>query len=299
MKRLPRHCAHLCLLVVLTACAQNFPKPDQIDSVAKEQGQDWFNKTFTAHGGKNISKLNDVAVSMDGEWKFLITRIQPLVTDHKYRVQSEERILLKTKTYAAKYQGPGGTKTVFRNQSAGETVVHYNKEASTARDVLSSTALTADSFYLFTLGPLALSDYQEKFVYNPECSTSVDACIYLNKSPGLGLSERDEIVLWVDRKSHRTKRVAITLEGHSSTRGAHVDVRYDAYVQRDAFVFPAVFFERVLAPIKIDAHRWRLTGIDINRGLGTLDLKTSAKHSSWSDKAMAPATPLTASGLIQ
>ena len=284
----------LCLGLALSGCAQNFPRPlASINDSERQQGIRWFDQTFKAHGGDHIDKLNDVNVAIDGEWKFLITRIQPLVTDHRYRVKSEERVLLQPKIYAAKYEGPDGSKTVFRNQNTGKVMAHYNGKPNQKEDVRSSTALTADSFYLFLLGPLALDNHRDQFVYLERCSNDTAACIYLSKTPGLGFSERDEVVLWVNRETLLTERVAITLEGHETTKRAHVDVRYDSYLTRGDFTFPSVFFERVLAPIKIDAHAWQLTGLDINRDLRPFDVETSANSPDWSEQALIPASPLT------
>ena len=60
--------------------------------------------------------------------------------------------------------------------------------------------------------------------------------------------------------------IQITLEGHSTTQGAHVEVEYLEYLEKGVYLFPSRFFERVNAPISIDAHAWHLTGLDINRG---------------------------------
>lgn len=43
--------------------------------------------------------------------------------------------------------------------------------------------------------------------------------------------------------------------------------------------FQCVFFERVKAPISIDAHAWRLTGLDINRSYTVDDLSNGHKNS--------------------
>ena len=63
--------------------------------------------------------------------------------------------------YTSHYEGPGGTKTVFR--SPEKIRVWYNSVQSNDPAVLSSTSLTGDSFHLFLLGPLALAQWQQDF----------------------------------------------------------------------------------------------------------------------------------------
>ena len=226
-----------------------------------------FDRTFAAHGGERLAELHDVSVALDGRWKFLIKRIQPLVTDFGYRVRSEERLVLAARVYAAAYEGPRGSKRVLR--AAPSTQVAYNDTVDSSEPVRQSTALTADSFFLFTLGPLALAEQRDNFTLlgtRREKGRSY-WLLHLELAPGFGESERDEVVLWVDQATARTQRVEITLEGFETTRGATVDVTYLDFRRVDGFLFPVRFFERVRAPIAIDAHAWRLTGLDINRGI--------------------------------
>ncbi|WP_086929899.1 hypothetical protein [Agarilytica rhodophyticola] len=280
----------LCVLIVIfnSGCAQNFPRPLSLSTPCCSDGltgPEIFNNTFIKHGGNKLKQLNDLNVSIDGDWKFLITRIQPLVTDHRYRVSSEERILPNAGVYSAYYQGPAGTKKVIR--SSNQTRVFYNNEENVDDDVLQSTALTADSFFIFLLGPLSLESFKDNFVRLEDKQENGKRYhrIYTSMKPGIGNSAGDELVLWVDSETHLTYRVHITLEGYRTTLGAHVDVSYDAYEQVGDYIFASVFHERVLGPISIDAHAWRLTGIDINRGLNYQHLN---QH-PWSSKASAPA----------
>ena len=138
----------LLLAMLLTAfgCATPFPRPDP-GAVPDPDAQTLFLKSFQAHGGARRNELGTVSVALDGDWKFLITRIQPLVTDHRYRVRSEERLQPATGLYAASYEGPAGRKVVYRTPP--ETRVYYDNQASTDPDVLASTALTADSSTMF------------------------------------------------------------------------------------------------------------------------------------------------------
>lgn len=276
-------------LLVLGGCAQNFPRPaDLPHDGSAPSGNEIFKQTFLVHGGQSLDDFNDLSVSLDGDWKFLITRIQPLVTDHRYRVVSEERLLPASGVYSADYRGPAGAKKVVRTEDG--VSVFYQGVETFDEDVLQSTALTADSFFLFFLGPMALRESSGKF---ERLEDGLDRGkrfyrIYTVVEPGLGYSPRDEVVLWVDPETYLTYRIHITLEGYKTTQGAHVDVTFLDYEKRGAYTLPSKFVERVLGPIRIKAHSWYLTGIDINRGLTLADIEGS----QYSGVAAAPAAPL-------
>ena len=277
--------------IFIYGCASQFPNPDNAAFVGGEDaldGKQLFEKTFIAHGGEAIDELNDVNVAISGRWERLIKKIQPLVTDFRFRVDSEERILPKEFTYASLYTGPAGNKKVVKTPEYLR--VYYNEVRSTDPEVISSTALTADAFPMFLLGPLALHRWSDKFIRLEDVSDGGKAYyrIYLLREPGFGFSDLDEVVLWLDKESYLTQRVQITLEGHSTTKGAHVEVEYLAFQQKGDYVFPTQFYERVNAPIAIGAHAWEYTGLDVNRGLEFDDLKGAR----YSEKAQVPAKPL-------
>jgi hypothetical protein len=255
------------LASLLSACASRFPSPE-LDASQDRQlsAERIFQRTFDVHGGQFIEQLNDVNLSISGEWKALIKRIQPLVSDYKYRIDSQERLFLNDGGYIAFYNGPSGSKKVVR--STDSLAVYYNGEQSTDPEVLSSTALTADAFRLFLLGPLSLQEQKDQFTRLSDIAYQGKTYhrLHLYLKPGFGFSEEDQLVLWVDTESGRTKMVQITLEGHATTKGAHVEVEYLDYMQAGDYLFPSEFFERVNAPIAINAHAWHLTGLDINRG---------------------------------
>jgi hypothetical protein len=253
--------------LTLAGCATGFPTPSSSPISGENQltGTSLFTKTFNAHGGEHLGELRNVNVGLEGKWKQLIRRIQPLVSDFTYRVKSQERLFPIEGVYAVNYFGPGGKKTVLRTPN--EIKVWYNGEQSNSPEVLSSTALTGDSFHLFLLGPLALEKWRGDFqrLSDAKLNNKTYHRLYLERIPGFGFSKRDEVVLWVDPVSHLTKMVQITLEGHATTIGAHVEVEYLDYTRLENYMFPSKFFERVNAPIAIDAHGWQLTGLDINR----------------------------------
>ncbi len=282
------------LLIVAIAqlasgCAQNFPRPNTVPLATDGPGAaEVFDRSFLAHGGASLDQFHDLNIAMDGDWKFLITRIQPLVTDHKYRVVSEERLLPLEGVYTAFYKGPDGTKKVVRK---GESVrVFYNGEESFDEDVLQSTALTADAFFLFHIGPLALREHRADFVRLEDGVEKGKRYYRLHATiePGFGFSTRDEVVLWIDPETDLTWRIHITLEGYETTKGAHVDVTNLDFEKRGPFILPTRFVEHVRGPIGIKAHNWEWTGLDINRGVVFSELDGEG----FSGSAEKPATVL-------
>lgn len=287
MRRLKSLSLLFTTLLLLSACASTFTTPSnsafksEVDTL---NGTEIFTQSFLAHGGAKLAELRNVNVGLTGKWKQLIRRIQPLVTDFSYRVESQERILPNERIYAAHYNGPAGSKRVFRSPSS--VSVNYNGASSSDSAVLSSTALTADSFHLFLLGPLALEPWRHQAtrLSDKTINKKPHWRIHINRAPGFGFSKLDNVVLWIDPISKRTSRVQITLEGHDTTKGAHVEVDFLAYQTIQDYVFPSVFFERVKAPIAIDAHAWHLTGLDINRDYTIADISNGLKN-----KASEPA----------
>lgn len=265
--------------LMLSGCTTCLPTPSNQAFIVTNNndntlnGEQLFNKTFIAHGGNELNNLRNVNVSLTGKWKQLIRRIQPLVTDFGYRVDSQERVLPKEAIYAAEYQGPSGNKSVFRTPNT--IVVRYNNLDSQNSEVLSSSALTADSFHLFLLGPLAMEPWKKSAVRlrNENMNGRNHWRIHFDRKPGLGFASRDDVVLWIDPQTNKTVRVQITLFGHETTKRAHVEVDYLAFKKVENYIFPSEFFERVKAPIAIDAHTWQLTGLDINRDYNIDDIR--------------------------
>ncbi|GHA14051.1 hypothetical protein GCM10008090_24790 [Arenicella chitinivorans] len=262
-------------VLALSACATTFPTPQNAppSTDSSLSGAMLFGQTFDAHGGEHLSELDNVSVGITGKWKQLIRRIQPLVTDYAYRVESQERLFPKERVYAAHYTGPAGNKSVYR--SPDTITVHYNGVESTDSAVLSSTALTADAFHLFLLGPLALEPWQAQFerLADAPLNGELHHRIHLNLAPGFGYGQQDQVVLWIDSKTKLTRMIQITLTGHDSTKAAHVEVEYLDYLVKGEYTFPAKFFERVNAPIAIDAHAWELTELQINSDYSVDDVR--------------------------
>lgn len=279
----------LLLAVLLIGCTTPFPEAEPAatfdDGLFAEA---ILAKSLAAHGGDLRERGTDLNVAVDGQWETLIRRIQPLVTDYEYRVRSEERIRYADGVYAARFEGPAGSKTVLRTR---ETIrVAYNDVETTDPDVLAASAMTADAFLLFHTGPSFLAWYADELTRLPDRTGEGRTYHLLLASiePGFGLSERDQIVAWVDAETGRLFRVRITLEGFETTRGASVETDWQDYVRIEGLTFGRDYFERVRNPIPIDAHAWWFTGLDLDRGWALEDVDPLG----WQPIADQAATPL-------
>ncbi len=277
-------------LFFLNACAQPLMRPasstsdlqrsSQQSSQQRSQyikGNTLFKRSLKAHGGDSLSQLKDINLSISGKWGAIPARIMPKVADQYYRVTSEEHFMPNKGLYAAFYKGPAGTKKVVRTTDSVE--VFYNNEVSKDTETLQATAMTSDAFVLFSLGPLALNRYQTDFTQIADGSFKGKKYhrIYSLVKPGLGFAKEDEVVLWIDPETYLTYILEVTLKGYPKTQNAHVNVRYLDYQKfsknnQYSFTIPTHIIERVLAPINVHAHIWRVTGLDLNRGITMNDI---------------------------
>jgi hypothetical protein len=69
------------------------------------------------------------------------------------------------------------------------------------------------------------------------------------------------------------RRVRFTLEGFAGTKGAVAEVDTFEHARRFGVLWPMRSFERVLHPVGLPAHDWRITGLDVNRGYSPRDLR--------------------------
>jgi hypothetical protein len=272
MKTLMCRGATLILLFLLTGCA-SFP---QGGSTARfddglTAGQ-IFEQCLAAHGGDMQKYPGDINISTDGHWFALIQRIQPIVSDAGFRVRSQERVRPRDGLYAVRHDGPLGTKQVVRTRDG--ISVYYNGMRETDPVKLRATAMTNDAFRMFHFGP---SFFRQRAV---EWSRLADTReggrryrrLLATIQPGFGEAAQDQAVLWIDADSALLFRVHMTLNGFETTQGAHVDTTFLAYTQVGPYLLPTRFHERVRGPLRIDAHSWHTTGIDLDRGWSDADV---------------------------
>ena len=278
------------LAVLALGCTAKFPVAPETPP-AGPTAQEILARSIAASGGDPYASLQDIAVRYDGTWGPVVEFLQPALTDSDYRGSSEERYLLEPDVMAQVHRGPGGEKRVWHDP--GTIRVFYGGVPSADDEVLATSALVADAYGLFLVGPAWLERRGRDWQRLPDVDEEGRSYYRLlgTLRPGVGLSEEDQVVAWVDTQTGLLHRVHFTLEGYEGTRGAHVDVTFFDYRSLHGRLWPTRFIERVIAPVSAHAHLWTMEGLDVNRGLTAEDLGTGADP-RWSPAAARPAGEL-------
>jgi len=264
----------------LCACV-SIPAPESDTRTARAQAL--FDATADAHGRAAFGSLQDIAVAYDGQWYALVQKLQGVLVDPDYRQRSEERLLIGEGVIGQVHTGPAGRKVVLRERrwrpeaasaslddGSSRVKVRYDGQPDRTGAVLDAAALVADAYRMFLLGPLHFigSDAQMETLSAVRLDGRPVDRLRIRTRPGLGASAQDDYVLYIDRDERLTRRIRFTLEGLASTRGAIVETDLFDYMERDGLRLPTRFFERIRRPIPgLRAHRWRMTGLDLNRGM--------------------------------
>ncbi|MBR0657549.1 hypothetical protein [Plastoroseomonas arctica] len=261
-----------------------------------------LDRSAAAHGLPAFRAINDVSLRYEGEWAPIVGRLQPVLVDAGFRAGSEERLLPRTGLVAQAHTGPSGRKRVVRRAGPGpkgSVEVSFNDASSQDEDQRAAAALVADGYLLFLLGPILLAGgWPVARTLAGEVSGSEVIAVHgqgwtcdvlrIEASPGLGLSSSDRLALFIDREEGLMRRVRFSLDGLRSTRGAVAEVDVAGHVTREGVRWPTRFHERLLRPLPLPVHDWRLTGFDLNRGFGTAEIDGAA----FSGRALPPATLL-------
>jgi hypothetical protein len=289
----------LVFVLTLGACS-TIPLPLRSESSAAALAL--LEATQQAHGKDSFAAIKDIAVSYDGKWYTLVTKIQPLVTDPQFRGSSEERMILdrsQNRLVAQTFKGPSGTKLVVKRASKseatgaasfGEVAIAYNGKQNQDDAVNAATHLVLEAYQLF----LYPAFYVQRatwfetagtaFVNGYEC----DLLLAVMR-PGIGASKEDRVMLYIDKKERLVRRTRLTLEGTATTRGAVVDTDLSDFVTIAGVKWPSKFYEDLVTPFRgLPAHLFWLTGLDVNRGLTNTDFI----NNEFSAKAGIKAAPL-------
>ncbi len=277
-------------LVLLGACAS---LPQSTIEGSSKEGQALLEASAAAHGWDNYRKLKDINVSYDGQWFSLVKRLQPVLVDDQFRGSSEERMIRANRFIGQTHQGPGGLKQVSR--SISNVDIWYNGKSDNDTDKRAAAALVTEGYRLFLLGPMYLLE-REAIVElaGTETINGIDCDRLLARlRPGLGFSREDTVLMWIGKSDRIARRVWFSLEGMASTQGAIAEVEMFDFMALSGVNWPTRFFERIHRPVKLDVHRWRLTGLDVDRGYSQEDISGVA----FTGSAARPATTLPATAL--
>jgi hypothetical protein len=269
----------------LTGCA-SFPRPT-VEATTPD-ARALLDASARAHGLEAYRKLRDINVAYDGKWFDFVTRVQPVLTDPQFRGSSEERLLPREDRIAQAHRGPRGTKQVLRAGRAAS--VWYNGTPDTNAEQRDASAIVADAYRFFLLGPLYLIDRTTVLEVVGRGTVEGRECDILSgrMRPGFGRASEDRIQLWIDREDKLTRRMWISIDGLASTQNVVAEFDLFDYVEHAGVRWPTRYFERLLRPLPIDVHQWRLTGLDVDRGY---DAQAIAGP-SFTGAASAPARPL-------
>ena len=254
-------------------------------------------RSAEVHGLDAYRQLRDINIAYVGQWRPLIDGIQPEVVDAGYRGPSQERLLPHRGINAQAYSGPKGRKFVSwrrgsgRGDDLGQVAVWYDGRPCTDVALLRAAALVAEGYGFFLLGPLWLADRGD-LPLRLAGSERVDGrlCDVVEGwiAPGLGQVAADRVAVFIDRDNLVARRVRFTLEGSANTQGAVAEVDRFDFERRFGVLWPMRSYEEVRHPLRLPAHDWRITGLDVNRGYGPEDLAGPALGAA----AAAPATPV-------
>ena len=240
-----------------------------------------------AHGLEAYRLINDINVSYGGQWRPIIHRVQPEVVDIGYRGPSQERLMPKLGINAQAYTGPKGRKQVFWQRQPAQALVWYDGQPSTVEPLTQAAALVADIYGLFLLGPLWVAD--RGLPWNRTGTERVHGrlCDVVESTlvPGFGFSARDRLALCIDRADRLTRRTRFTLEGFAGTQGAVAETDTFDHQRRFGVMWPMRSYEEVVHPVRLPAHDWFITGLDVNRGY----VAEALRGPQFSGAAAAPA----------
>lgn len=277
----------------LGACGTPLPLGTQGGASSAEAAQR-LAQSAQAHGLDAYRQITDINISYDGQWRPLIGRIQPEVVDAGFRISSQERLLPRQGVVAQSYTGPQGNKHVFWQRGNAEVGVWYNGLVNNSPSAATAAAMVAECYGLFLLGPLWLTTRQaEKPMVlamggTERVNDRLCDVVHAWLSPGLGRAATDRVSLCIDQQDHITRRLRFTLEGYVGTQGAVAEVDVLAFEKRFGVLWPMRSYEEVVYPLRLPAHDWWLTGLDINRG-HSLD---ALRGPQFSGVAAAPAAVL-------
>jgi hypothetical protein len=247
-----------------------------------------------AHGLGAYRQLSDINVAYTGEWRPFINGVQPEVVDAGFRGRSQERLMPALGVNAQAYEGASGSKFVFWQRGSaeqpGDLSLWFNGQRSRDAALQRAAAVVAESYGLFLLGPLWLTDRTVALQLAGTERVDGRLCDVLDAwvRPGLGLSLLDRVTLCIDRDNRITRRARFTLEGFERTRGAVAEVDTYDHEQRFGVLWPMRSYERVVHPIALPAHDWRIDGLDVNRGYG----REALAGPVFTGLAAAPARPV-------
>lgn len=275
--------APLPLLGTLGGCASAPLSPIEASERTDPAALAVLQECAAAHGLSAWRKVKDLNVGYSVEWRTLVGRIHPELSDIRFRDTAQERLLPAEGLMAQTLIGAGGHKQVVRrlgqgtgsSTAQGDVQIWYDGRSTRDQPLLQAAAMVADASRLALLGPLALIDRPGVLKLAGLEQVGDHGCerLMVRLTPGLGLSAVEQLVLCIDRRTRLMRRVRFSHAGMASTRGTVTEVDVSEFQNIQGVEWPTRFHERMRKPIPLLPLRdWQLTGLDLNRGWSAADI---------------------------
>lgn len=259
----------------LSGCGTPLPLVPPVGAPDAE-AQRLLQSSADVHGWDAYRRLNDINVRYAGQWRPTIDRIQPVVVDKRYRGASEERLLPRAGIVAQAYTGEAGRKQVSWQRGRtgdakpGQVQVWYDGRAVDDAGVLDASALVAEAYGLFLLGPLWVAERGVPLRMAGTERVNGRHCRVVEGwlQPGLGRVALDRVALCIDSSDGITRRLRFSLEGYPGTQGAVAEVDTFDHERVQGVLWPMRSYEEVVHPLRVPAHDWHIEGLDLDRGYG-------------------------------
>lgn len=251
----------LLTLALLPACS-NLPVPGSAPLNGDAAAARRLLVRSAAASGDPWEKLRKVEVAYAGEWSAVAAKIQPVLVDVNFRKSSKEVYLPTSRQVRQVHTGPAGTKEVLRGPGVIE--VRYGGVRNTDSNVDDAAALVADAYTVFLFGPSYLKSRATGLGLVGSREVGGEMCdgVQGTLRPGIGRSEVDRFIVWIGRDSSLMRQFQFSIDGFAGTRGADVEVMFSEHrKEADGMVWPRRFVERIVRPISVQAHEWRMVGV--------------------------------------
>ncbi len=255
----------LLALALLPACS-SLPVPGSAPVTADSAAARRLLDRSAVASGDPWGILRKVEVAYAGKWSGIAAKVQPVVVDERFRRSSVEAYLPRSSRVSQVHTGPGGTKQVLR--APGSIEVRYSGVRNSDPDVNDAAALVADAYTVFLFGPSYLRTRANGLGIVASRTVGGEVCDGVQGilRPGLGRSGMDRFIVWIGRDSRLMRQFQFSTDGLASTRGADVEVTFSEHWKAtDGAVWPRHFVERIVRPIPVQAHDWRMVSLKSER----------------------------------
>lgn len=253
----------LSLFLAVSCSTLPLPTPRVVSRTDKHPAEVLRKAAFRQ--GDPWKNYHRVEVSYEGRWSLLATKLQPILTDPKFRKSSFEIYQPELRQVTQNHSGPHGSKQVRRKNQITEVV--FNGKLSLDSDTTAAAALVSDAYTIFLFGPSWLSVNAHDLHLLDDRAIDQEACKLVagRLSPGIGSPTADHFIAWIGKDSGLMKRFQFSLNGLESTRGADVDVTFSGHWKaKDGSIWPSRFIEYIQRPILAKAHDWRMTSLTLD-----------------------------------